>query len=183
MTHARPFWTFTLQELSNDIKNASIWGVLTPSIALWVFGNPRGLPSPIFESVSGDLTLPSKWGCDTGAHSSSHWQLVLFIMFSYNTLIPTQTMPHFSRFRSGEGYMKISSQPPLVHYIYICACISFWLISLYLWLALIFLFSKIYYGFTPLRHHTSQHYTSQQLSCSYMASYMMASYGHAHVRF
>jgi hypothetical protein len=45
--------------------------------------------------------------------------------------------------------------------LYICACISFWLISLYLWLALIFLFSRIYYGFTPLRHRTSQHYTSR----------------------
>jgi len=41
--------------------------------------------------------------------------------------------------------------------VYICACISFWLISFYLWLVLVFLFSIIYYGFTPL----------QQLSCSY----------------
>jgi len=46
-------------------------------------------------------------------------------------------------------------------YIYICACIFFWLISLYLWLTLVFLFSRIYYGFTPLRHCTSQHYTSR----------------------
>jgi hypothetical protein len=68
-------------------------------------------------------------------------------------------------------------------YIYVCACISFWLINLYLWLALVFLFSRIYYGFTPLRHRTSQHYTSWQLLCPYMASYMMASYRHAHVRF
>jgi hypothetical protein len=30
------------------------------------------------------------------------------------------------------GYMRISFQPPLAHCIYICACISFWLISLYL---------------------------------------------------
>jgi len=65
-------------------------------------------------------------------------------------------------------------------YIYICACIFFWLNSFYFWLVLVFLFSKIYYGFTPLRHHMSQHYTSQQLSCPYMASYMMASYRHAH---
>ncbi len=40
--------------------------------------------------------------------------------------------------------------------IYICACISFWLISFYLWLVLVFLFSRVYYGFTPLRHRTSQ---------------------------
>jgi hypothetical protein len=47
--------------------------------------------------------------------------------------------------------------------VYICvrACISFWLINLYLWLALIFLFSRIYCGFTPLRHRTSRHYTSR----------------------
>jgi len=64
MAHARPFWTSTLQDLSNGIKNASMQGVLTPTIALWVFGSPGGLPSPIFGSVSGDLTLPSKWGCD-----------------------------------------------------------------------------------------------------------------------
>jgi len=52
-------------------------------------------------------------------------------------------------------------------YIYICACISFWLISFYLWLFLIFLFSRVYYRFTPLWHHMSRHYTSWQLSCSY----------------
>jgi hypothetical protein len=67
-------------------------------------------------------------------------------------------------------------------YIYVCVH-SFWLISLYLWLALIFLFSRVYYGFTPLRHHTSWHYTSRQLSCPYMASYMMANYENAHVHF
>ncbi len=37
---------------------------LTPTIVLWVFESPGGFPSPIFGSVSGDLTLPSKWGCD-----------------------------------------------------------------------------------------------------------------------
>ncbi len=51
--------------------------------------------------------------------------------------------------------------------VYICACISFWLISFYLWLVLVFLFSRVYYGFTPLRHQTSQHYTSRQLPCRY----------------
>jgi hypothetical protein len=51
--------------------------------------------------------------------------------------------------------------------VYICACISFWLISFYLWLVLAFLFKKVYYGFTPLRHQTSQPYMLGQLSCSY----------------
>jgi hypothetical protein len=45
--------------------------------------------------------------------------------------------------------------------VYICACISFWLISFYLWLVLVFLFSRVYYGFKPLWHWTSQHYTSR----------------------
>jgi len=54
-----------------------------------------------------------------GAHSSSHRHSVLFIMFSYSTLISNQTMPRFSRLRFKAGYMKISSQPFLVHYIYI----------------------------------------------------------------
>jgi hypothetical protein len=48
--------------------------------------------------------------------------LVLFIMFSYSTLMSTQTMPRFSRFRSNGGYMRISSRLPLVHYIYMCVC-------------------------------------------------------------
>jgi len=52
-------------------------------------------------------------------------------------------------------------------YICVCACISFWLISLYLWMALVFLFSKIYYGFTHLRHHMSWHYTSRHLATNH----------------
>jgi hypothetical protein len=64
MAHARPFRTFTLQDLSNSIKNTSMRGVLTPTITFWVFESLGELPSPIFRSVSGDLTLPSKWGCD-----------------------------------------------------------------------------------------------------------------------
>jgi hypothetical protein len=51
--------------------------------------------------------------------------------------------------------------------VYICACISFWLISFYLGLVLVFLFSRVYYGFTPLWHQMSRHYMSRQLSCSY----------------
>ncbi len=99
----------------------------------------------------------------TKAHSSSCRHLVLFIMFSYSTLIPTQTMPRFSRLRSGGGYMRISSQHPLVHYIfmYVCAYL-FWLISFYLWLVLVFLFSRVSYECTPLRHCMSRHYTSRQ---------------------
>jgi hypothetical protein len=34
MAHARPFWTYALQELSNDIKNIPIPGVLTLAIKL-----------------------------------------------------------------------------------------------------------------------------------------------------
>jgi hypothetical protein len=80
-----------------------------------------------------------------------------FLTTPWFLLSPCHTFPN-----SGlvGGYMKISSQPPLVHYI--CMCVhSFWLISFYLWLVLVFLFSRVYYGFTPLRHRTSRHYTSQ----------------------
>jgi len=64
MAHARPFWTFTLQDLFNSIKDTSMQGVLTHAMKFWTFGSPERLPSPIFESVNDDLTLPSKWGCD-----------------------------------------------------------------------------------------------------------------------
>jgi hypothetical protein len=37
---------------------------LTPAIVFWVFGSLGGLQIPIFGSVSGNLTLPLKWGCD-----------------------------------------------------------------------------------------------------------------------
>jgi hypothetical protein len=47
IAHARPFWTFTLQDLSNGIKNTSMQGVLTPVIKLWVFGSPRGPQLPL----------------------------------------------------------------------------------------------------------------------------------------
>jgi hypothetical protein len=46
--------------------------------------------------------------------------------------------------------------------VYIYACISSWFISFYLWLVLIFLFNRVYYGFTLVWHRTSQHYTSRQ---------------------
>ncbi len=47
--------------------------------------------------------------------------------------------------------------------VYICAYIFFWLISFYLWSILIFLFNRVYYGFTPLWNRTSWHYTSQRM--------------------
>jgi hypothetical protein len=52
MAHARPFWTSTLEDLFNDIRNISTQGVLTLAITFWVFESPGGLPSPIFGSVS-----------------------------------------------------------------------------------------------------------------------------------
>ncbi len=94
------------------------------------------------------------------AHSSSCWHLVLFIMFSYSTLIYTQTLPRFSRLRYGGDTWEFHLSL-LLCIIYMC--ISFWLISFYLWLVLVFLFNRVYYGFTPLRHYTSRHYMSQQL--------------------
>jgi hypothetical protein len=39
MAHARPFWTSTLQDLSNDIKSTPLRGVLAPTIELWIFPN------------------------------------------------------------------------------------------------------------------------------------------------
>ncbi len=76
MTHARPFWTSTFQDLSNGRTNTSMQGVLTPVIESWVFGSLGGLPSPIFGSVSGDLTPPSKWGCDIIFNRNTYTQWV-----------------------------------------------------------------------------------------------------------
>ncbi len=63
----------------------------------------------------------------------------------------------FFQFNTWEFHFNL-----LLCIVYICACISFWLISFYLWLVLVFLFSKISYRFTPLPHCMSRHYTSQQ---------------------
>jgi hypothetical protein len=57
-------------------------------------------------------------------------------------------------------YMRISTSSCAL-YISMCVCISFWSISFYLWLVLVFLFNGVSYGFTPLRHCMSQHYTSR----------------------
>jgi hypothetical protein len=54
--------------------------------------------------------------------------------------------------------------------IYICACISFWLISFYLWLVLVFLFNRDYYGFTPLEHCSLRHYTSWHVATTHSFS-------------
>jgi len=82
--------------------------VLTPTIMLWVFKSPKGLPSPIFGSVSGDLTTPSKWGCDNlpTTHLPTHkptqqptytWPTYLptyFLFFiSYN--LPTSYLSYY----------------------------------------------------------------------------------------
>ncbi len=73
MTNARPFRTSTLQDLSNDTKNAQIQGDLTPTIELWIFGSPEGLQLPTFGSVGFTLTLSPKWGCDTLPHQHNIW--------------------------------------------------------------------------------------------------------------
>ncbi len=65
MVDASPFWTFTLQDLSNGLKNTIMRGVLALAIKLWVFGSPGGLQVPTFGSVSFILTFSPKWGCDT----------------------------------------------------------------------------------------------------------------------
>jgi hypothetical protein len=62
MAHARPFWTFTLQNLSNNIKNASLQVVLTPAIMLWFFGSPRGLLQPHFGAKCENATHTPKSG-------------------------------------------------------------------------------------------------------------------------
>jgi hypothetical protein len=55
-------------------------GVLTSIIELWSFESPGGLPSPIFESVNGDLTLPSKWGCDNSYNKKNFETLNFFFV-------------------------------------------------------------------------------------------------------
>jgi hypothetical protein len=56
-----------------------------------------------------------------------------------------------------ENFISTSS---CVLYIYVRAFI--WLINFYLWLGLVFLFNRVYYGFTPLWHRMSWYYTSWQ---------------------
>ncbi len=44
--HVSPFQTFTFQEISNNIRNASIQWILTHAIIFWRFGSPFGTPIP-----------------------------------------------------------------------------------------------------------------------------------------
>jgi hypothetical protein len=118
------------------------------------------------------------FSASTRAHSSSCQHLVLFIMFSYNTLIFARTMPHFSQLRFGGGIHEnfiLASYYALYNYIYVCASLFGWF-SFYLWLVLVFLFSRVSYGFTPLRHCMSRHYTSQQLLESQNLKVVMKDY-------
>ncbi len=68
MGHVSPFWTFTLQYLSNDINNSLRWGVLTFAIALWSFRSPLGLQLPIWEFI---------WECECSFHTLPHSQTLL----------------------------------------------------------------------------------------------------------
>jgi hypothetical protein len=114
MAHARPFWTSTLRNLSNGIKNASMRGVLTLAIELWVFGSPRGLPSPIFESVSGDLTTPSKWGCNIEDNINHMYKLPQDKMYNW---LPNYKM--FATLQVLNNMCKLIQRTcnPNVHYI------------------------------------------------------------------
>jgi hypothetical protein len=77
-------------------------------------------------------------------------------------LIPCHTFPDSGLRGIHENFISASS---CALYIYVRAYLFSWLVNL--WLVLVFLFNRVYYGCTPLRHRTSRHYTSQQLSCPY----------------
>ncbi len=97
MTHARPFWTSTLQDLSIDINNTPMWGVLTLAIKLWVFGSPRRLQAPTFGSVSFIFTLSPKWGYDTWCQVCMIYKWIspfIFTFFPCSTFI--LKVPKFS---------------------------------------------------------------------------------------
>jgi len=64
MANARPFSISTLQNLSNDIKNTSMRGVLGLAVELQTFGSPGGLQVPNFGSVGLHPHIWPKWGCD-----------------------------------------------------------------------------------------------------------------------
>jgi len=46
MAQVRPFWTSTLQDLSNGVKNTSMQGVLTPAIVSEFLGVPEDSQVP-----------------------------------------------------------------------------------------------------------------------------------------
>ncbi len=68
-------------------------GVLTLAIVPSIFGSPGGLPSPIFGSVSGDLTTPSKWGYDNyvalhiGVIISCWWWCYFVLVLLFHALV------------------------------------------------------------------------------------------------
>jgi hypothetical protein len=176
MVHARPFWTSTLQDLSNDIKNASMRGVLTPKIALWVFGSPEGLLSPIFGSVSGNFTLPSKWGCDIPhAHVSQFLQgerRDMKIAVEWNTsknLSPQQDVKkwtiknHLGRTLYG---FKTYKPFPLVIFASFkvnCSCV-FW----FDWINFLFCRYECGYG---LKDHPKDLNHMRSIKCGYLAHF------------
>jgi hypothetical protein len=88
MTNARPFWTSTLQKLSNDTKNTSRRGVLPLAIELSKFESPGGLQIPNFGSVSFILTLGQS-GVATGrAKRSSKFWCETRIVWSGKNIFP-----------------------------------------------------------------------------------------------
>ncbi len=84
MCHVSPFYTFTFQDLFNDIRNSSIQWVLTPKIALWIFGSPSELQFPKWE-----LT----WECEgsflhTLPHSRKHEMSLLASFLTHTFTSP-----------------------------------------------------------------------------------------------
>ncbi len=111
MVHARPFSTFTLQDLSNSIKNTSRRGVLTSTIELWSYGSPKGLLVPIFGSANLIFTLASKWGCDTllGLGGSHH--LPPYSIFCTSPRGPHPNDFSFPRLSSGSPEIAPNGTP------------------------------------------------------------------------
>jgi hypothetical protein len=79
MDHAIPLQTPTFQELSNDIRNASIQWVLTPTIALWKFMSPSGFQLPTWEFT---------WECE------SSFPHILYTLGSMNATFGLSLGPH-----------------------------------------------------------------------------------------
>jgi hypothetical protein len=86
MAHVMPFSTSTHWNLFNGIENTSRRGVLTPAIELWIFGSPRGFPSPHFGSVIVILTLLQS-GVATFTHGCH------FLLCSYSCW--SSSLPYF----------------------------------------------------------------------------------------
>jgi len=108
MAHARPFSTFTLQGLSNGIKNTSRQCVLNTTIELGSCRSPEGLQVPIFGSVSLILTLASKWGCDT-CHCMQVNQddsQLLMVRSQIGSLTPDPSFGHNLCFKYPNGTYK-----------------------------------------------------------------------------